>query len=74
MVGNTLFGDPSHPATWGPFGLPSLWVWQLLMLVFGIFVMWYLAFYLGLSKPVPPEYVEEVRKTHFPEHQTHDES
>ena len=47
VVGNSLFGDPNQPATWGPFGLPSLWVWQLLMLVFGIFVMWYLAFYVG---------------------------
>ena len=67
VVGNTLFGDPSVPATWGPFGLPSLWVWQLLMLVFGIFVMWYLAFYVGLSRPVPPEKVEEARQAHLSE-------
>ena len=67
VVGNSLFGDPNQPATWGPFGLPSLWVWQLLMLVFGIFVMWYLAFYVGLSKPIPPEKVEEARKAHLTE-------
>ncbi len=67
VVGNTLFSDPNLPATWTPFGLPSLWVWQLLMLCFGIFVMWYLAFYVGLSKPVPPEQVEEIHKVHFPE-------
>ena len=67
VVGNTLFGDPNAPATWGPFGLPSLWVWQLLMLAYGIFVMWYLAFYVGLSRPVPPDRVEEARKAHLAE-------
>ncbi len=67
VIGNTLFGDPTQPATWGPFGLPSLWVWQLVMLLFGIFVMWYLAFYVGLSKPIPPEQVEEVHQAHFPQ-------
>ena len=67
VVGNTLFSDPNQPATWAPFGLPSLWVWQLLMLLFGIFVMWYLAFYVGLSRPIPPEQVEELHREHFPD-------
>ena len=67
VIGNTLFSDPNQPATWAPLGLPSLWVWQLLMLVFGIFVMWYLAFYVGLSRPVPPEEVEQQFREHFPE-------
>ena len=67
VIGNTLFSDPNEPSTWGPFGLPSLWIWQLLMLVFGIFVMWFLAFHVGLSKPVPPEQVDELHKQHFPE-------
>ena len=51
-IGNTLFSDPNNPVTWTPFGLPSLWVWQLLFLLYGIFVMWFLAFYMGLSKPI----------------------
>lgn len=67
VVGNTLFSNPNQPATWAPFGLPSLWVWQLVMLVFGIFVMWFLAFHIGLSKPIPPEEVERIHKEHFPE-------
>ena len=67
VVGNTLFGDPNQPTTWAPFGLPSLWVWQLVMLVFGIFVMWFLAFHIGLSKPVPPEDVERVYREQFPD-------
>jgi len=65
VVGNTLFSDPNVPATWAPFGLPSIWIWQLLMLVFGIFVMWLLAFHVGLSNPIPPEEVERVRDQHF---------
>ncbi len=67
VVGNTLFSDPNQPATWKPFGLPSLWVWQLLMLAFGIFVMWFLAFFIGLSKPIPPEEVERVHREQFPQ-------
>ena len=65
VVGNTLFSDPNQPATWAPFGLPSLWVWQLVMLIFGIFVMWFLAFHIGLSRPIPPEQVEAVHREQF---------
>jgi Na+/proline symporter len=65
VVGNTLFSDPNVPASWGPFGLPSLWVWQFIFLAFGIFVMWFLAFHIGLSKPVEPEEVERLRDEHF---------
>lgn len=70
VVGNTLFSDPNVPATWKPFGLPSLWIWQLLMLIFGIFVMWFLAFFIGLSKPIPPQQVEAICHEHFPPQKT----
>jgi len=40
------------------------------MLVFGIFVMWFLAFYIGLSKPIPPEKVEDLYREHFPERES----
>ncbi len=65
VIGNTLFSNPNVPSSWGPFGLPSLWVWQLLFLAFGIFVMWFLAFHIGLSKPVAPEEVERLHDEHF---------
>ena len=65
VVGNTLFSNPNLPETWKPFGLPSLWVWQLVMLVFGIFVMWFLAFFLGLSKPISPEKVTETYEKYY---------
>jgi hypothetical protein len=68
-IGNTLFSDPNSPETWGPFGLPSLWVWQLVVLAFGVFVMWFLAFFLGFSKPVTPEAVMAAKRKHYPESQ-----
>ena len=66
-IGNTLFSDPNSPETWGPFGLPSLWVWQFLMLAFGVFVMWFLAFFLGFSKPISTESIEVAKRKHYPE-------
>ncbi len=59
-IGNSIFSDPNSPALWAPFGLPSLWVWQLLFLGFGIFVMWFLAFHMGMSEPLDPEEVEKI--------------
>lgn len=61
-IGNDVFSDPNLPALWAPFGLPSLWIWQLLFLGFGIFVMWFLAFYMGMSAPIDPKRVEAFSK------------
>ena len=36
-IGNDLFSNPNSPSLWAPFGLPSLWVWQLVFLGYGIF-------------------------------------
>ena len=57
-IGNTLFSNPNNPLTWTPLGLPSLWVWQLVFLLYGIFVMWFLAFFMGLSKPIDAEKIK----------------
>jgi len=64
-IGNNIFSNPNDPISWAPFGLPSLWVWQFGFLVFGIFVMWFLAFYMELSEPIPPEKVERLSKKYF---------
>ena len=64
-IGNSIFSNPNDPVSWGPFGLPSLWVWQLVFLLFGIFVMWFLAFYMGFSKPIDPDNVETLSKKYF---------
>ena len=62
-IGNSIFSDPNSPSLWAPFGLPSLWVWQIIFLFYGIFVMWFLAFYMGLSKPIDPDRVDRVAKS-----------
>lgn len=69
-VGNTLFGNPSDPTTWDFMGLPSLWVWQLVFLGFGIFVMWFLAFHLELSKPIDFNEVERVKRELYGDEET----
>jgi len=61
-IGNSIFSDPNLPQMWAPFSLPSLWVWQLMFLAYGIFVMWYLAFYMGLSNPIDPTKIEKQNK------------
>ena len=61
-IGNSLFSDPNLPQLWAPLSLPSLWVWQLLFLAYGVFVMWYLAFYMGLSEPIDPAKVDRASK------------
>ena len=65
MIGNTLFSDPNVPATWAPFNLPSIWIWQLVFLFFGIFVMWFLAFYMGFSQPISPKKLESAFNNHI---------
>lgn len=65
MIGNNIFSNPNNPSSWGPVGLPSLWVWQLVFLFFGIFVMWFLAFYMEFSKPIDPNTVEKLSKKYF---------
>jgi len=59
-IGNSLFSDPNTPALWVPFGMPSLWVWQLVFLGYGVFVMWFLAFHMGFSEPIDLRRVEEA--------------
>ena len=59
-LGNTFFSDPNNPALWVPFHMPSLWVWQLVFLAYGIFVMWFLAFYMGLSDPIEEDRIKNA--------------
>ncbi|MBT4926817.1 sodium:solute symporter family protein [bacterium] len=65
VIGNTFFSDPSNPSSWAPFNLPSIWVWQIVFLLFGIFVMWFLAFYMGFSQPISAEKLEKSHKKYF---------
>lgn len=49
VIGNTLFGDPNNLETW-LFGIPSIWAWQTLGWAFGVAMMWFLAYYLEMSR------------------------
>lgn len=57
VIGNWIFGNPNDPATWMFLGLPSIWTWQLLWWALGVFMMWFLAYKMGLST-VPTKEVE----------------
>ncbi|MES9876675.1 MAG: sodium:solute symporter family protein [Candidatus Sedimenticola sp. PURPLELP] len=48
VIGNWIFGDPTDSATW-LFGIPSIWAWQILWWLLGIFMMWFLAYKMELS-------------------------
>ena len=48
VIGNWVFGNPNDPSTW-LFGMPSIWAWQLLWWVVGVFMMWLLAYKMEMS-------------------------
>ncbi|MBK5944212.1 sodium:solute symporter family protein [Halorhodospira sp. 9621] len=57
LLGNWVFGDPTNPDTWWFFGLPSIWVWQLLWWVIGIYMMWFTCYKCEMST-VPEKEIE----------------
>ena len=50
VIGNWVFGDPTNPDTW-IFGIPSIWAWQILFWVIGVYMMWMLAYKMEFSTP-----------------------
>lgn len=48
VVGNTIFGNPNDAATW-VFGMPSIWVWQVIWWALGVGMMWFLAYKMQMS-------------------------
>jgi Na+/proline symporter len=48
VIGNQIFGNPNDAATW-IFGMPSIWAWQILWWVLGVFMMWFLAYKMQMS-------------------------
>ena len=50
VIGNWIFGDPTNPVTW-MFGIPSIWAWQILFWIIGVYMMWMLAYKMELSTP-----------------------
>jgi Na+/proline symporter len=51
VIGNTIFGDPTTPEKWF-LGIPSIWLWQLLWWILGIYMMYFLAYKLEMSTNV----------------------
>jgi len=60
VIGNACFGNPNDPTTW-TFGIPSIWAWQLLWWVLGVFMMWFLAYKLEMST-VPGTEIRALRE------------
>ena len=48
LVGNNIFGKPGNIETWS-FGIPSLWVWQIISWILGIVLIWFLAVKMEMS-------------------------
>ncbi len=58
VLGNSAFGNAADPSTWW-FGIPSIWIWQLLWWLLGVGMMWFLAFRMEMSTVLDSE-VEEL--------------
>jgi hypothetical protein len=58
VIGNWIFGNPNDAATW-MFGMPSIWAWQIVFWAVGVFMMWYLAYYMRMST-VPEREIEAL--------------
>ncbi len=58
VIGNDIFGNPMNADSW-LFGMPSIWVWQLLWWVLGVCMMWFLAYRMELAT-VPDSEIEAL--------------
>ena len=56
IIGNELFGIPDDPTTWA-FGIPSIWVWQILFWSFFVGYAWFLAYKLEFSTETEKEII-----------------
>ena len=50
IIGNEMFGNPNNVESWS-FGIPSIWVWQIIFWLLGIILVWFLAFKMEMSTP-----------------------
>ena len=60
VIGNWIFGSPNDASTW-MFGIPSIWAWQVLWWIIGVFMMWFLAYKMEMST-VPSREVEALHE------------
>ena len=55
VIGNSIFGNPMTPQTWF-LGMPSIWIWQILWWLLGVFMMWFLAYKLEMSTNITQDF------------------
>ena len=48
IIGNEMFGKPANVESWS-FGMPSIWVWQIIFWILGVILVWFLAFKMEMS-------------------------
>ncbi len=59
VMGNDFFGAPdAGPEGW-TFGIPSIWAWQILFWLVGVFMMYFLAYVMEMST-VPAKEIESL--------------
>jgi Na+/proline symporter len=59
VLGNYIFGEPNAGVEGWTFGIPSIWAWQILFWLLGVFMMWFLAYKMEMST-VPSKEVEAL--------------
>ncbi|MDH3703265.1 MAG: sodium:solute symporter [Alphaproteobacteria bacterium] len=59
VIGNWIFGEPNAGVDGWTFGIPSIWAWQILFWALGVFMMWFLAYKMEMSR-VPNREVEAL--------------
>jgi SSS family solute:Na+ symporter len=59
VIGNYIFGAPPDGVDGWTFGMPSIWAWQILFWLLGVFMMWFLAYKMEMST-VPEKEIEAL--------------
>ena len=62
LIGNDIFGEPAGGLEAWRLGIPSLWAWQIIWWVLGVFVIWWLAYKMEFATS-PREPVDLSAKT-----------
>ena len=59
MIGNELFGKPINVESWS-FGMPSIWVWQVIFWGIGVLLVWFLAVKMEMSSSLEKNIVSQT--------------
>jgi len=49
VIGNDFFGNPNDPNSWWFFGFVPIWAWQAVFWALGVFMMWFIAYYMEMG-------------------------